>query len=54
MSANQQHPTPLRMPADLKEWIKVLAKANNRSVNAQIVVLLTRAKEQIEKEAAMA
>ena len=53
MSANQQTPTPLRMPLDLKEWIKAAAKANERSLNAQIVLLLTQAKEQSERTAAM-
>lgn len=53
MSANQQHPTPLRMPCDLKEWIKAAAKANERSLNAQIVLLLTQAKQQSERTTAM-
>ena len=49
MSSNQQHPTPLRMPVDLKEWIKASAEANRRSVNAEILTLLTLAKSQMEK-----
>jgi len=44
-------PTALRMPPDLKEWIKASAEANRRSVNAEIVTLLVLAKEQIEKAA---
>ena len=53
MSANQQTPTPLRMPPELKEWIKAAAKANERSVNAQIVLLLSQAKEQSGRATAM-
>lgn len=53
MSAKQQHPTPVRMPNDLKEWIKAMADANRRSVNAEIVVLLELAKEQKQKRAVM-
>lgn len=51
MSANQQNPTPLRMPPDLKEWIKAMAAADRRSVNAAIVMLLERAKEESERKA---
>jgi hypothetical protein len=51
MATNQQTPTALRMPPDLKEWIKALAQANRRSLNSEIVTLLVLAKEQIEKEA---
>jgi hypothetical protein len=37
------------MPPDLKDWIKASARANRRSVNAEIVTLLVLAKEQVEK-----
>lgn len=53
MSANQSHPTPVRMPQDLKEWIKAAAEANRRSVNAEILTLLDMAKKQMEKAAVM-
>ena len=49
MSVNQPHPTPVRMPADLKKWIKESAQTNRRSVNAEILVLLDLAKKQMEK-----
>ncbi len=51
--STQQHPTPVRMPEALKEWIRASAIANRRSVNAEIVTLLEMAKEQQEKKAAM-
>ena len=51
MSTNQQNPTPLRMPSDLKEWIRAMAAADRRSVNAAIVMLLERAKEESERKA---
>ena len=51
MVTKQPPPTALRMPPDLKEWIKASAKAHRRSVNAEIVTLLVMAKEQIEKAA---
>lgn len=53
MAAKQQHPTPLRMPSDLKEWIRASAKANRRSLNAEIVMLLELAKEKKEEPAKM-
>lgn len=52
MSANQVHPVPLRMPPDLKEWIRRLAFLHDRSLNAEIVAILQRAKEQHEQAAA--
>lgn len=43
MSASQSAPFPLRMPEDLREEIAALAKANNHSLNTQIVLLLQMA-----------
>ena len=51
MSANQVHPLPLRMPPDLKEWVRCLAFANDRSLNAEIVAILQQAKERHEQAA---
>lgn len=47
-------PTPVRLPPELKEWIKAYAKENHRSVSAEIVNMVARAKEQNERQAAMA
>lgn len=44
-------PLQVRMPIDLKAWIKASAQANRRSLNAELVILLEQAKEQIEKAA---
>jgi hypothetical protein len=41
----------VRMPQDLQEWLVNLAKRERRSLNAQLVVLLERAREQIERDA---
>jgi hypothetical protein len=49
MSPKQQAPTPVRLPLELKDWIKARAEANLRSVNAEITALLMRAREVEEK-----
>lgn len=51
MSANQIHPVPIRMPPDLKDWVKLLARANGRSLNAEIVQILQQAKAQHDQAA---
>lgn len=43
MSISQSTPFPLRMPDELREQIHALAKANNRSLNTEIVLLLQQA-----------
>jgi predicted DNA-binding protein len=42
MSSPQQTPYPLRMPEDLRKRIEELAKANGRSVNAEILAHIQR------------
>jgi len=49
MAPKQQAPTPVRLPFELKDWIKARAEANLRSVNAEITALLLRAREVEEK-----
>jgi hypothetical protein len=49
MAPKQQAPTPVRLPFELKDWIKARAEANLRSVNAEITALLMRAREMEEK-----
>ena len=39
------------MPQDLQEWLVDLAKRERRSLNAQVVVLLERVREQVERDA---
>ena len=43
------HYVGVRMPQDLQEWLVNLAKRERRSLNAQVVVLLERVREQIER-----
>jgi hypothetical protein len=45
------HYVGVRMPQDLHEWLVDLAKRERRSLNAQVVVLLERVREQIEHNA---
>jgi hypothetical protein len=45
MATKQQTPTPVRLPQELKDWIKSRAGANLRSVNAEITALLIKARE---------
>ena len=51
-ATKQQAPTPVRLPQDLKDWIKARAEGNLRSVNAEITALLIRAREIEEKQPA--
>lgn len=41
----QQATYPLRLPAELKQWIQQKASDNRRSFNAEVVVML----EQVQK-----
>jgi predicted DNA-binding protein len=41
----QQNSYPLRMPGELRARLEALAKANGRSMNAEIVAILQRAVE---------
>lgn len=52
MTTKQQTPTPVRLPQELKDWIKFRAGANLRSVNAEITALLIRAREIEQKQLA--
>ena len=44
-------PYPLRIQADLREWVKKTAESNRRSMNAEITVLIEQAKEKQEQPA---
>lgn len=52
MATKQQAPTPVRLPQELKDWIKSRADANLRSVNAEITALLIRAREIEQRQPA--
>jgi len=44
------HYVGVRMPQDLHEWLVDLAKRERRSLNAQVVVIIERVREQVERE----
>lgn len=52
MANKQQAPTPVRLPPELKDWVKARAEANLRSVNAEITALLLQARDIEQKQAA--
>lgn len=52
MATKQQIPTPVRLPQELKDWIKARAEANLRSVNAEITALLMKAREVEQQQLA--
>lgn len=41
-SKHQQCTTPLRLPADLKNWAKSQAKAQGLSLNGLVIAMLQR------------
>ena len=43
-------PYPLRISASLREWLKSTAEANRRSMNAELTVLIEKAKETMESK----
>lgn len=45
----QMPPTPIRLPTDLKEWVKSSAESNCRSVNAEIIAILLAERKRQEK-----
>jgi len=51
MKSKKIIPYPLRIQADLREWLKKTAESNRRSMNAEITVLIERAKAKQEKPA---
>jgi hypothetical protein len=52
MAPKQQPPTPVRLPQELKDWVKARAEVNLRSMNAEITALLIWAREMEEKRPA--
>lgn len=44
--ANRPTPYPLRLDPDLSQWVKDQARADDRSINAQINRLIREAKER--------
>ena len=52
VTSEATHYVGVRMPQDLHEWLVDLAKRERRSLNAQVVVLLERVREQVERDTA--
>lgn len=50
MSKQQQKPFPVRMDAAVKQWVEEQAKANARSMNAEINRLLKNAMKATSKK----
>lgn len=48
MPTKQLATTPLRIPIELKDWIKSRAASNLRSVNAEVISLLLAEKRKHE------
>lgn len=46
MATKQIPPTPVRLPNELKLWVKQRAKSNHRSVNGEIITILSNEKQQ--------
>lgn len=46
MGNHQQAAYPLRLPEDVREWLKERAKQELRSVNGVITILLTKAMKE--------
>ena len=49
-SGTRIQPYPLRIPKELKEWVKERARFNRRSLNTEFNVMIEIAKEAIEKK----
>ncbi|GIZ54066.1 Arc family DNA-binding protein [Noviherbaspirillum aridicola] len=47
--SKQMPPTPVRIPPELKEWVKARAEANLRSVNAEITAILMAERKRQEE-----
>ena len=46
MAKKQQTPYPVRMPDDVKSWLRKQAKENNRSMHGELITVLQNAKKQ--------
>lgn len=47
-NTNRISPYPLRMPNEVREWYEMEAGSNARSLNAEIVKILTDRKNRVE------
>lgn len=50
---SQLTPSPVRLPEDLKAWLKIKAAENFRSMNSEVIARLEQSrKEEIGEQAA--
>lgn len=47
--ARQLIPSPIRLPQDLKEWLKEKAEGNFRSMNSEVVARLEESRKKEEQ-----
>lgn len=47
--ARQISPLQIRLPHELREWLKVEAERNRRSLNSEVVARLEASREQTER-----
>ena len=52
MAGKQQKSYPLRLEEDLAQWVKERAKNGDRSINAELVRIVRKAKEETEQKQA--
>lgn len=52
MSDKRTGPMSVRLPDDIKEWLKKKSKSNDRSTNAEITRILREKKQEEEFKAA--
>ncbi|MDP1542421.1 MAG: Arc family DNA-binding protein [Polycyclovorans sp.] len=48
----QVTPSPIRVPLDLKRWLKAQAETNHRSFNGEVVMRLQESRRQQENREA--
>ncbi len=51
-SEQRQKPYPVRLGDELSRWVKDQAKAGDRSMNAELIRIVRRAKEEAEQKQA--
>lgn len=50
MKKNELIPTTMRLPDDLRKWLKIRAITNNRSLNGEVIEIFEREKQRDEIE----
>lgn len=50
MKKNELTPTTMRLPDDLRKWLKIRAITNNRSLNGEVIEIFEREKQREESK----